>query len=145
MGKDLIATASVTIEATKTEVWDALVRPDSIKQYMFGASVETDWKVGSPITWSGEWEGKKYQDKGYVLRFEPHNVLQYSHFSPLGKQADKPENYHTVTIALADRSGKTSVALEQDHNPSAAARDHSQKNWEGMLQRLKKMVESGRT
>ncbi len=53
MDKNLIAEVSVTINATIDKVWDALVKPEAIKQYMFGTTVVTDWREGSPIVWNG--------------------------------------------------------------------------------------------
>ena len=141
MNMNLIARASITINAPVTKVWDALVEPEAIKQYMFGTNVVTDWRVGSPITWKGEWQGKSYEDKGVILRFEPTRILQYSHFSPLSGLADKPENYHTVTIELSGEGNQTRVSLTQDNNATEKAREHSEKNWEMMLAGLKKFVE----
>jgi len=139
---DLIAKANVTIDAPPNEVWGALVSPATIKQYMFGADVRTDWKEGSPITWSGEWQGKRFQDKGKILQLKPGRMMQYTHFSPLAGPADTPENYHTVTIELGDVGGKTKVTLTQDNNSTEEARKDSEKNWNMMLQGLKKVVES---
>lgn len=71
MATDLIAKASIGIEASREKVWAALVSPAAIEQYMFGAKVTTDWKVGSAITWTGQWQGRKYQGlKEYVERAE---------------------------------------------------------------------------
>src|SRR3712207_3761127 len=98
MDENLIAKASVTINASSEKVWDALVNPEAIKQYMFGTNVVSGWREGSPIIWRGEWQGKPYEDKGVILRFKPGRGLQYSHFSPLSGLPDKPESYHTVTI-----------------------------------------------
>src|SRR5262245_1591888 len=141
--QDLIAKSSVVIAAPKAAVWKALVTPALIKRYMFGSDVRSDWKEGSPITFSGEWQGKPYQDKGVVLRVQPERVLRYSHFSPLSGKPDRPENYHTVTIELADAAGQTSVTLTQDNNPTADARAHSETNWNMMLGALKQVVEGG--
>jgi uncharacterized protein YndB with AHSA1/START domain len=141
MEKNLIAKASVTVHAPKAKVWAALVDPAAINQYMFGTNVVTDWKAGGPIRWKGEWQGKAYEDKGEILKIEPGRVLQYSHFSPLSGQPDMPENYHTVTIVLADEGTQTTVALTQDNNKTEEDRKHSEKNWEGMLTSLKQFVE----
>jgi uncharacterized protein YndB with AHSA1/START domain len=141
MSEGLIAKASVTINAPTRKVWEWLINPEQIKQYMFDTTVESDWREGSSITWKGEWEGKSYEDKGTILQLEPGGVLQYSHFSPLSGLPDEPENYHTVTIRLSDEGGQTGVSLEQDKNPTEEARDHSQKNWESMLEALKKLLE----
>lgn len=109
---------------------------------MFGTTVSSDWRKGSAITWSGEWQGKQYEDKGALLRLEPNKVLEYTHFSPLAGLPDKPENYHTVTIELEDRGSHTVVELTQDNNANEDARRHSEQNWAAMLDGLKKFVES---
>ena len=141
MDKNLVAKAFATINATIDKVWDALVKPESIKQYMFGTTVVTDWRQGSPIAWKGEWEGKPYEDKGVILQFKPGQSLQYSHFSPLSGLPDKPENYHTVTIELSGDGNQTRVSLAQDNNSTAQAREQSEKNWNMMLAALKKFLE----
>ena len=144
MGNDLIATASTTIAAAPPAVWKALVDPAAIKQYMFGTSVTSDFKEGSPISWRGEWEGKKYEDKGKILRIVPNKTLSYSHYSPLAGLPDKPENYHTVTIELTPKGNETAVKLSQNNNPTEKERQHSEKNWSMMLEGLKKYVEQKR-
>jgi uncharacterized protein YndB with AHSA1/START domain len=137
----LVAKASTAINAPVAEVWDALVNPKKIHQYMFGTNVVSDWKKGSPITWKGEWQGKKYEDKGVILQLERELLIRYSHFSPQSGLADKPENYHTVTIELSPKGTQTVVSLSQDNNLTDQAREHSEKNWEMMLAGLKKLVE----
>ena len=57
---------------------------------MHGTNLATDWKVGSPITWSGEWKGTPYVDKGTVLEVEPGRRLAYTHWSPMGGSEDRP-------------------------------------------------------
>jgi uncharacterized protein YndB with AHSA1/START domain len=138
----LIAASQVTINARLEEVWNALVNPEKIKSYMFGTTVDTDWKAGSKITWKGEWNGKHYEDKGVILQCRPFRILQYTHFSPLTGERDVPENYHTVTIELMEKDNHTLVTLSQDNNESEETKEHSQKNWEMVLSGLKKMVES---
>src|ERR1700694_4603081 len=137
MPKDFVARASTKIKAPVAKVWDALVKPEKIKLYMFGTTVISNWKEGSPIVWKGEWEGRAYEDKGRILQMKPERILQYTHFSPLTGEPDKPENYHTVTIELSSQRGETSVTLSQDKNPTEKAREHSEKNWTMMLSGLK--------
>jgi hypothetical protein len=48
-----VSIASIAIEASSAEVWDALVTPAIAKEYFFGATVHSDWKEGSPITFTG--------------------------------------------------------------------------------------------
>jgi uncharacterized protein YndB with AHSA1/START domain len=141
MRNNLVAKASTTIKAAPAVVWDALVNPESIKKYMFGTDVTTNWREGSPIYWKGEWKGKAYEDKGIVLHFRPPHNLEYSHYSPLSGQPDVPASYHTVTIKLEEDGGGTHVSLKQDNNPNEEACEHSQQNWETMLKGLKQYVE----
>jgi uncharacterized protein YndB with AHSA1/START domain len=142
MNTGLVAQASTTIAAPRARVWKALVTPDTIKQYMFGATVISDWREGSPIVWKGEWQGKPFEDKGVILQLEPERVLQYSHFSPLSGLPDAPDSYHTVTIELSDAAPGTRVTLSQDNNATEQARQHSEKNWQAMLEGLKKLAET---
>jgi hypothetical protein len=83
---------------------------------MFGTNAVSDWKEGRPIVWEGEWERKKYEDKGVILKLEPGHMIQYSHFSPLTGQPDVPENYHIVTIELSGKGKQTHLSLLQDNN-----------------------------
>jgi uncharacterized protein YndB with AHSA1/START domain len=138
---NLTARASTEVNAPAERVWHALTDPASIKQYYFGTNLESSWRVGDPITWKGEWQGQRYEDKGVIKTFDKPRTLSYTHFSPLMGKPDRPENYHTITIRLAPSGQKTRVSLEQDNNANEEDRAHSQKNWETMLGGLKKLVE----
>jgi len=138
---NLIAKATIRINATTDRVWNALVNPEAIKQYMFGTNVVSEWQEGSPITWKGEWQGKPYEDKGVILKLQPRRTIQYSHFSPLSGLPDRPENYHTVTIDLSAEGNQTQLSLTQDNNATEEARAHSEKNWGMMLAAMKKFLE----
>lgn len=141
MAKGLVSTASAMINAPIEKVWDALVNPAMIKQYMFGTEVVSDWREGSPIVWKGDYQGKPYEDKGVILRLQPEQELQYTHFSPLSGKPDQPENYHTVTLALSRQGAATTVSLAQDNNPDEEARAETAKLWRGMLDALKGRLE----
>jgi len=141
MKDTFIARTQVQINAPVAQVWDALVNPVSIKQYMFGTNVVSNWKEGAPIVWKGEWEGKAYEDKGTILQLEPERVLEFSHFSPLSGQPDVPENYHSVTIELSPSGAGTLISLSQDNNATEEEREHSEQNWVTMLTSLKRFLE----
>jgi len=143
VARGLVANASVGINAPIRAVWDALVNPEVISQYMFGTTVVSEWKKGSPIVWRGTWKGRAYEDRGTILELAAEHVLSYSHYSPLSGLPDVPENYHNVTVELSQSGKGTTVSLSQDNNPTEEARDHSQRNWEMMLSGLKKLLEGG--
>jgi uncharacterized protein YndB with AHSA1/START domain len=136
-----VATAQCEIDAPPEKVWQALTDPQLIKKYMFGSEVRTDWKPGSPITWQGEFEGRKYMDKGEIIAAEPGRRLEVTHFSPLTGQEDRRENYHRVSYELQQTDGGTSVRLTQDNSSSAEEAEHSAATWQMMLDGLKKVAE----
>ena len=143
MPRGFEAIKTVTIDAPRAKVWDALTNPAKVRQYMHGTNISTDWKVGSAITWKGEWKGQSYVDKGTVLAFEPERLLKNTHWSPLGGSEDTPENYHTVTYELADEGGKTTLTLTQDNNATQEEADTmAEDNWGPMLQGLKEAAET---
>jgi len=140
---DHVAIATIEIDSSPGDVWTALTEPEQIEKYMFGSQVVTDWQPGSPIVWKGEYEGKKYEDKGEIVEVEPERRLKVTHFSPLSGQEDIPENYHTVLYELERDGERTRVSLTQDNNSSEEAAEHSRANWEKMLAGLKEVVEAG--
>jgi len=139
--KGLVAKASVKIKAPVNRVWNALINPALIKQYMFGTEVLSDWKNGSTIIWKGVWKEKAYEDKGVILTIEPEKKLQYSHFSPLAGLPDVPENYHTLTYELSKEENEIIVTLSQDNNENEKAQKHSEEMWQNLLDGLKNVLE----
>jgi uncharacterized protein YndB with AHSA1/START domain len=129
------------VEAPASRVWRALTDPELIAEYMFGSRVVTDWQVGSPIVWKGEYEGRAYEDKGEVLEVEPGQKLRVTHFSPMTGQDDVPENYHGLSYELTDEGERTRLQLTQDNAGSAEEAAHSSKNWQMMLDGLKQVAE----
>ena len=138
----MTATAQVsrTIPAKNADVWETLTSKAGMKAYMMGADVETDWKVGSPITMKGEFNGKAFEDKGEVRSFEPGKKLSYTHQSG-GKG---PE--HLVTVEIAPKGEATEVTITQanaDGSVTDADREHKaeyEKTWGMMLDGLEKAV-----
>jgi uncharacterized protein YndB with AHSA1/START domain len=135
-----VASAAVVINAPPLKVWEALTRPDLIQQYLFGTNVTTDWRVGSPITYRGTWQGKDYEDKGVVLQNEPGRLLISTYWSSLSGVPDVPENYKTVRYELAADGAGTRLTITQDNNDSQEESDHSEQNWNMVLDGIKKLL-----
>lgn len=134
-----------TIHASDHKVWAALTTPVTLKKFFFGADVETDWEVGSPILMKGEFKGKKYEDKGGVIALEPRRLLSFSHWSAMSGSKDAPENYHVVTFRLAPHGKDTQVTLTQSNLIGGATasdiehRAEYEKNWTSVLDGLAKL------
>jgi uncharacterized protein YndB with AHSA1/START domain len=133
---------SISINAPVEEVWKALTDPKKIKQFMFGADVRTDWKPGSTIVYTGEYNGKPYEEKGEIIEFEPNKVLRTTNFSSMSGQEDKPENYNTVTYRLKTEGEKTRITISQDNIKTAESAEGSKSNWKIVLKLLKRAVEN---
>ena len=141
MKENLILKLSIEINTKSSNVWVALTSPEWIKKYLFGTEAISDWKVGSPIIFQGEWEGKKYSDKGTILKFEKNKIFQYDYWSNFSGFEDKPENYTRITFELSETNNKTFLTLIQDHFVTQLQYEHSSKNWEMILTSIKKMLE----
>jgi len=142
MNRTLIAKTSLSLNATPSQVWKALTTPGLIKKYLMGTDVTSDWKEGSAIIYTGEYEGKKYHDKGIIKILIPEKIFQSTYLSSMSGKEDKPENYNLVTYKITQRSGKTVLTLTQDNNSSEKEKKHSTGNWKMVLKKLKEVVES---
>jgi uncharacterized protein YndB with AHSA1/START domain len=137
----LIAHATIIINAPGVKVWDALTKPELVKQYLFGTTVNTDWKVGSPIIYEGQWQGKSYQDKGMVIQVEPGRLLVSTFWSSLEGLPDIPENYKTVRYDLSPEGSAIRLTITQDNNANQDEANHSSQNWKMVLEGIKKLLE----
>lgn len=137
----LSLTTKIDINAPAAEVWKGLTDPEIVKQYFFGTNVKSDWKEGSPITFSGEWEGKSYSDKGEIQEITPGKYVKYSYWSSMGGTEDKPENYANVSYTLDENDGFTTLTVRQDNIKDLTSKEHSEQNWQTVFGGLKKLLE----
>ena len=137
----LSLTTKIDINAPAAEVWQGLTDPEIVKQYFFGTNVKSDWKEGSPITFSGEWEGKSYSDKGEIQEITPGKYVKYSYWSSMGGTEDKPENYANVSYTLDENDGFTTLTVTQDNIKDLTSKEHSEQNWQTVFGGLKKLLE----
>jgi uncharacterized protein YndB with AHSA1/START domain len=139
---DIELKISKKINASVDKVWDALINPEKIKQYLFGTNTICDWEVGSPMRFTGEWEGKPYEDKGTILAIEKEKLLSYNYWSSFSGVEDLPENYQIVTFQLRSNQSCTVLELTQQNIKSEEAKTHSLENWKMVLDGLASVAES---
>jgi uncharacterized protein YndB with AHSA1/START domain len=142
MNKELRVEKQIVINASPEKIWEALTDKEKIKHYFFGTEAISDWKVGSPLIFQGEFEGKTYQDKGEIVVSEPGKKLQYTYWSGFSGLEDIPENYSLVTYRLEGTDQGTSLSLSQAGFPSEQNREHGESGWTMVLDNLKKLVET---
>lgn len=132
---------STTVKAPVEKVWQALTEPSIVKRYFFGTELITDWQVGKPIIFQGEWEGQPYRDKGEVLEYEHNRKLSYSYLSSWSGKEDLPENYLWVSYEVEEEGDLTKLTIHQSNYDQERA-DHSEGNWASLMDEMKKIVEN---
>jgi uncharacterized protein YndB with AHSA1/START domain len=142
MKDSLTAQTQITIHASPSAVWHALTTPALVKKYLMGANVKSDWKVGSSLTYTGEYRGKAFEEKGVIQKIVPERVLQATHFSSMSGKEDRPENYALVTWELEEKEGgNTLISVSQEGISNAKGVEQSRANWTTVLRGLKETVE----
>jgi len=139
--ENLTLKTTITFKAPIEEVWKGITDPAIVKQYFFGTDLKSDWKVGSPITFSGEWEGHKYEDGGIILDIDAPRFLKYTYWSSMSGTENKPENYNNISSELSEKDGITTLVITQEGVKSKEALEHSEQNWQSVFDGLKKIIE----
>jgi uncharacterized protein YndB with AHSA1/START domain len=141
MKNDLTVRKTVKINADASKVWNAITNPKMIKKYLFGTKVSTDWKVGSEISFQGNWQGKKFRDKGVIEKFEIEKLFQYTYWSVFSGLEDKKVNYSLVTFELSGDDKITKLTVSQKGFADKTSQEHSDKGWSMVMQKIKELVE----
>ena len=142
MNRNLKVSKSIEINSNADKVWDALTNPEKIKIYLFGTETITDWKIGSPIVFRGEYDGHKYKDKGNVLEFIRNKTLKYNYWSGFSGLEDRPNNYSIVTYQIDNISdNQVKFTWTQEGFANEEGQQHSENGLSGMLEQIKKLVE----
>jgi uncharacterized protein YndB with AHSA1/START domain len=136
-----IATSTIFIEASIEKVWDALTNPVTVKKYFFNTDLVTTWKVGQPIFFRGEWEGKPYEDKGIVEIYLPFAIVSYTYRSSWDTLPDEPENYQLVKYELVQIDNTIKLTISQTTRTKEDEKK-SEGNWNSLLIEIKKLLES---
>ncbi len=143
MNKDLKVSKSITINASTEQIWDVLTNPEKIKVYLFGTETITDWKIGSPILFQGEYQGQQYQDKGNVIENQTEKILKYNYWSGFSGLTDEPENYSMVTYSLdVVEDNQVTFTWTQEGFASESGQQHLENGLPALLEQIKKLAES---
>jgi uncharacterized protein YndB with AHSA1/START domain len=142
MDKNLTASQSIQINSTTKKLWDVLTNPETIKFFLYGTETLSDWKVGSPIIFQGEYNGTTYKDRGNVLENRQNELLSYNYWSGFSGLEDKPENYSLVSYKIeriADR--QVIFTWTQNGFASKEGQCHTEQGLIAMLEQIKKLAE----
>lgn len=137
------ASASIVVHAPREKVWEALTEPELVRKYFFGSTLKADWRIGGSLTWSGEYEGKTYEDRGTVLSFDPPESLSFNYWSSFSGTEDTVERRQIVRYDLEQLADGVRLTITQSNVDTEERAKHSAENWKVVLAGLKELVESG--
>ena len=123
------------IATTQQKLWDALVKPEFVKEYFFGRDLQTDWKVGSSIRMGDDWDGK-------ILKSEPIDLLVFT-FHPLADSL-KDEPVSTVTYKLEQKGATVKLSVIHEELSEKTYNSISG-GWPQIISNLKSLLETGKT
>jgi len=144
------------IQSTPERLWQALTEPAFTERY-WGTALESDWKVGSTITWHHH--GVTIADPAQVvLESEPHHRLAYSWhtFTPEWAAAHGFSDEFLADVA-GERRSKVSFEIEplgqmvkltvvhSDFDPGSTVAKLVSEGWPRLLSDLKTLLETGDT
>ncbi len=142
MMNELIVNRRIMIDAPPEKVWEALTNSAFTREYMYGLSVQSDWKEGSAVVWTGDSGGRKTYRKGRVLKVDQGKVLMISDFNPSAGAEDIEANYAHITYELKNAGESTELTVVTDHlSGDEARRMDSEGFWDRVLPALKGLLE----
>lgn len=132
----------VILNAAPGCVWSALTDPTTLKNWVMGLEVTSDWVKGGSIVWRGSIGGRDVTHIGTVLEVMPGMMLRFTDFgSELGLK-DIPENYTRITYYLQPDGSGTRLKVTEDHfNGDRKRCEDAEVFWGSVLKDLKKLVE----
>lgn len=137
-------TTTTLIDATQEAVWKILTDPEMMVSWMDdpGSSIRilTSWEVGSTITIRG-FHQEEFINTGIVLRYDPPNVLSYSHLSSLSKLVDVKENHSVLEFSLVELGDRTELSLTIVNFPTRSIEKHLAFYWQITMLFIKREAE----
>lgn len=118
--------------------------PQSMQNWMLDdgkIEVVTNWEIDLPIVIKGDMHGIPFENWGVVKRFEPENLLQYSHLSSLSVLPDVIASYTVITFELMPNEGRTMLSLTLNNFPTFEIYKHLDFYWNMTLPIIKAFAE----
>lgn len=137
-----VVEVDTTIAAPSATVWKAMKGGAMFP----GTRIETDWKIGHPIVFKGEWKGRSFIDRGEIQSLAEAKELSFTHWSDKDGTGKRPPSYHVVKYQLEPAGARTRVTLSQFNEGEETEIDAKTKaefedNWTMMLEGLKQSAE----
>jgi uncharacterized protein YndB with AHSA1/START domain len=128
------------IATTPQALWQALTEGAFTRRYWFGTTVESDWAVGSGVTFRNDGE---LHDSGEVLEYEPYRRLSYT-WRVEFHEVFRRERPSRVTFELEPVGGEVKLTVTHDEfEPGSKVLGAVSNGWPLVLSSLKSLLETG--
>jgi uncharacterized protein YndB with AHSA1/START domain len=140
------------IATTPETLWKALISAEFTRQYWAEGSIQSDWKVGSPVKLLKPDGGLDW--KGEILQSDPPRVLSYTfdpqNYSQSKGLSEQPSRviFEISPLESEPTSKRGVVRLQVTHDNFEAGSDvyrRVSQGWPAILSSLKSLLESGRS
>jgi uncharacterized protein YndB with AHSA1/START domain/DNA-binding transcriptional ArsR family regulator len=134
----------VYIRTTPEALWDAITKPEFTRQYFYGSSVKSDWKVGSPVVHLDTEE--KPMLEGKVLELDRPRRLVTTFAAKYGPNPESVKDRPSrVTWEIEPRGDVCKLTLVHDDFEGETATYKSVgTGWNPILSGLKTLLETGK-
>ncbi len=130
----------IYIRTTPERLWEAIVDPEIRSKYNFGAGVESDWKVGSPVM-MGSPKAGGLLGEGEVLEVDPPRRLVHT-LVALWSDEVKSEGASRVTWEIEPVADSCRLTVTHDELREGA-NSELYGGWPMILSGLKTWLETG--
>ena len=128
------------IATTPQALWQALTDGAFTRRYWFGTTVESDWAVGSRVTFRSDGE---LHDSGEVLEYEPYRRLSYT-WRVEFHEVFRHERPSRVTFELEPVGAEVKLTVTHDEfEPGSKVLGAVSNGWPVVLSSLKSLLETG--
>jgi uncharacterized protein YndB with AHSA1/START domain len=142
------------IATTPEKVWGALTSAKFTELYFFRRLIESDWKVGSPVTYRLP-DGSR-DVYGELIQCDPPRTLSFTwniewrehHAGHAGKSLDELRSLPEciVTFQLDNLGGVVRLTMTESHqlDPDEKLLEGGRRGWPIILSGMKTLLETGR-
>ena len=131
----------IYIRTTPEELWEAITSAEFTRQYFHGTAIESDWKVGSPVTYYNA--DRTVAVDGEVLEVDRPHRLSYTWHVLYSDDAAKEEPSR-VTWEIEVVEDSCRLRMTHDRFPrDSVVPDGVRDGWPAIISSLKSLIETG--
>ena len=129
------------IRTTPEKLWEALINPEFIKQYWFGAYAESSWETGS--SWTLRFDDGEIADAGEILECIPAKRLVIKWQNEWSPEF-KAEGFSTCVFDIGQEDGIVRLTVTHSMDKEASKLiEGVGGGWPKVLSNLKSLLETG--